>query len=101
MDSLPQPEAAPANEARADRLKRMRMRSWRRGTKEMDLILGPYADKMLSDMDDAALDLYDALLSENDQDLYRWVTGQEAAPERFAALVETLTPDGASHGVRD
>ena len=32
------------------RLKRMRMRSWRRGTKEMDLVLGPYADARLAAM---------------------------------------------------
>ena len=32
------------------RLKRLTMRSWRRGMKEMDLILGPYADARLADM---------------------------------------------------
>jgi antitoxin CptB len=39
----------------AARIKRMRMRAWRRGIKEMDLILGPYADERLAAMppDDA------------------------------------------------
>ena len=45
--------------ASEDRLKRMRMRSWRRGTKEMDLILGPYADARLSGLSVPELDLYD------------------------------------------
>ena len=35
------------------RLKRMSMRSWRRGTKEMDLILGPWSDAHLAGLDDA------------------------------------------------
>ncbi len=73
------------------RLKRLRMRSMRRGIKEMDLILSAFADEKLAGMGDAELTLYDALLSENDQDLYQWVTGQTAAPARFAALVTTIS----------
>lgn len=73
------------------RLKRLKMRSMRRGIKEMDLILSAFAEENLALMDDATLDLYDALLSENDQDLYQWVTGQAAAPERFAALIQGIS----------
>ncbi len=69
------------------RLKRLRMRSWRRGTKEMDLILGPFADSELAGLQGADLDLFDALLSENDQDLYAWITGAQAVPVRYAALL--------------
>lgn len=69
------------------RLKRMRMRSWRRGTKEMDLVLGPFADAHLAAMGEAELALYDVLLAENDQDLLPWVLGQTPAPARFAALI--------------
>lgn len=72
------------------RLKRMAMRAWRRGTKEMDLILGPYADQRLSGMDGAALDLFDALLEENDQDLLPWVLGSQPPPARFAGLIADL-----------
>jgi antitoxin CptB len=72
------------------RLKRMAMRSWRRGTKEMDLVLGPYADAHLAKMDDATLALYDQLLNENDQDLLPWVLGQRPAPEGFATLIAEI-----------
>lgn len=72
------------------RLKRMAMRSWRRGTKEMDLVLGPYADARLGAMTLAELDAYDALLAENDQDLMAWMLGQKAAPEAHAELIRTL-----------
>ena len=73
-----------------DRLKRMRMRAWRRGTKEMDLILGPYADAHLAAMDGAALDAFEALLAENDQDLYPWITGAAPVPPGHAALLEKI-----------
>jgi antitoxin CptB len=73
-----------------DALKRMRMRSWRRGTKEMDLVLGPFADARLADMSGSALADYDALLAENDQDLIQWVLGQSAPPDRFAPLIAQI-----------
>ena len=79
------------NETAEARLKRLRMRSWRRGTKEMDLVLGPFADASLLGMDPGALDLYDRLLAENDQELILWVTGQVAAPVEFAGLVAAIS----------
>ena len=79
-----------SEELREHRLKRMHMRSMRRGIKEMDLILTAYAGANLADMSDAMLDSYDALLNENDQDLIRWVTGQEPAPEALARRVEPV-----------
>ena len=72
------------------RLKRMRMRAWRRGTKEMDLVLGPFADAHLARMDAATLDAFDAILAENDQDLIQWVLGQAAPPPAHAGLVGQL-----------
>ena len=78
-------------EIRETRQKRMTMRSWRRGTKEMDLILGPYADAHLRGMDEVALDHFDALLAENDQDLYPWISGATAAPEGFSGLIADIT----------
>jgi len=81
-------------EPRETRLKRLRMRSMRRGIKEMDIILGRFAETELDGLDAATLDVYDTLLSENDQDLYRWVTGQAAPPGRFASII-TRIADGA------
>ena len=81
-------------ETAENRLKRLRMRSWRRGTKEMDLILGPFADARLGDLDPATLDLYDALLDENDQDLYLWVSKGGFPPEHGAVLALVRTHHG-------
>ncbi len=77
-------------ETRDVRIKRLKMRSMRRGIKEMDLILAAYADRNLADMDSSGLDTYDALLHENDQDLYQWVTGQVAPPPQFSDLVSDI-----------
>lgn len=73
------------------RLKKLSMRSWHRGIKEMDLILGHYSDDALPDMEARTLDLYEALLDENDQDLYLWVSGRQATPDRFADLMAAIT----------
>lgn len=83
-------EGEAAGETREARLKRMAMRSWRRGTKEMDLILGPFADVRLAGLGAEKLALYDALLSENDQEIYPWITGAEVPPERFSALIAEI-----------
>lgn len=77
-------------EDREARLKRMRMRSWRRGTKEMDLVLGPYADACLAAMEPDKLDLYDALLEEYDQDLYPWVSGTRPCPPEYLELLSEI-----------
>lgn len=78
-------------EPRDVKIKRLRMRSMRRGTKEMDLILMGFADAHLAQMSDDGLTLYDALLEENDQDLYRWVSGQEPGPEQFSELLSRIS----------
>lgn len=76
------------------RLKRLRMRSWRRGTKEMDLILGPYSDSQLTAMTPVELDQYEQLLDENDQDLYLWVAArlrdEHPGPQELAALLDRV-----------
>jgi antitoxin CptB len=72
------------------RRKRLAMRSMRRGIKEMDLILSAYAEVRLAAMAPGEMDLYDALLSENDHDLYQWVTAQRPAPAPFAPLIEDI-----------
>ena len=72
------------------RLKRLQMRSMRRGIKEMDLILASYATGKLAGMDPVALDCYEALLNENDQDLYQWVTGQVPTPPQYAELIADI-----------
>lgn len=76
------------------RLRKLRMRSWRRGIKEMDLILGPFSDSQIEAMSPADLDLYEVLLNENDQDLYPWITarfsGNHPGPAQFGPLLDRV-----------
>lgn len=78
-------------ETAQDRIKRLKMRSWRRGTKEMDMILGPFSDTELTRLDQGQIDLYDALLSENDHELYQWVTAQVPTPEAYLDLLSDIS----------
>lgn len=84
------------NETPEHRLKRLRLRSWRRGIKEMDLILGAYADARLAKLDAATLDAYEALLDENDQDLYKWVSGAGPHPAAHSAMLAEIA---SFHGI--
>ncbi|RJF87334.1 succinate dehydrogenase assembly factor 2 [Oleomonas cavernae] len=70
--------------------RRLRFRSWHRGTKETDLILGSFADAHVGGFDAAQLDRYEALLEEEDPDIYAWLTGGVAAPERVRSDVLEL-----------
>ncbi|MEM7439190.1 MAG: succinate dehydrogenase assembly factor 2 [Pseudomonadota bacterium] len=78
------------NEARDIRLKRLRLRSWRRGIKEMDLILGGFADTCLKDLLDTDLDAHEALMSEMDQDLYAWINGAQPAPAHHRPALDKI-----------
>ena len=64
------------------RRKRLRFRSWHRGMKELDLLLGGFADRELRAMDEAELDRFEALLEVPEPTIYAWFTGQAVpAPE--------------------
>lgn len=76
--------------AREMRLKRLRHRSWRRGVRETDLLLGPFADAALAGLDDGLLDAFERLLEENDWDIYYWVAGAIEVPPEHAPLIEQL-----------
>ncbi|MEL6337635.1 MAG: succinate dehydrogenase assembly factor 2 [Pseudomonadota bacterium] len=74
-------------ETRDIRLKRLRIRSWRRGTREMDMLLGPFADEGLAALDEGMLAAYEDLLEVNDWDLYAWMSGKAEATLPHAPLV--------------
>ncbi|HEV8391150.1 MAG TPA: succinate dehydrogenase assembly factor 2 [Dongiaceae bacterium] len=61
--------------------KRLKFRSWHRGTREMDLLLGRFADSSLAGFDQGALRAYAALLEQPDPDIYDWVSGRGECPE--------------------
>jgi antitoxin CptB len=60
--------------------KQLLFRSWHRGTREIDLLLGKFADRHVPEMDAGQLELYDRFLSNNDPDIFNWVTAAEPLP---------------------
>lgn len=83
-----------AGEDIAMRRKKIRYRAWHRGTREMDLVLGPFADAHAEGMDEGELDRLEALMEEEDPHLLRWVMGQETPPEGVdVAFLERVIAD--------
>ena len=70
--------------------KRLKMRSMRRGIKEMDLILKNFSDLNLNLMSELELENFESLLLENDQDLCQWSTGQVNPKKEFVDLIEDI-----------
>lgn len=75
------------------RRKRLNYRSRHRGTKEMDILLGAFADRYLSDFSAAQLDRFEGLLQNSDPDLYGWISGQDSVPAGLDHDVMRLLKD--------
>jgi len=73
------------------RIKRLKYRANHRGIKEMDIILGGFADQCLEKLDDTEIDAFEHLMNEQDRDLLIWFTGEVDFPHNAlnAILNET------------
>jgi antitoxin CptB len=73
------------------RRKRLLFRSWRRGTRESDLLLGAFAERYLGGWGAAELDRYEALLGNSDAELFDWIAGRAApAAEQDTDILRLL-----------
>jgi len=72
------------------RRRKLLFRSWHRGIREMDLVLGGFADAEIHGLNEAELDQYERLLEIQDGDLLSWVTGETPAPEAHSALLKKI-----------
>jgi antitoxin CptB len=72
------------------RTRRLRYRAWHRGTRELDLLLGPFADARAAGMGSAELAAFERLLGEEDTLLQTWLLGLETPPTHHAALIARL-----------
>lgn len=70
-----------AEDALEIRRKRAYYNSWHRGTREMDLLIGGFAEQHLSDLTAQDLERYEHILQLPDDDLYAWITGRADIPE--------------------
>ncbi|MBV8925547.1 MAG: succinate dehydrogenase assembly factor 2 [Bradyrhizobium sp.] len=67
-----------------ERRKRLLFRCWRRGTRELDLILGRFADAEIADLSDDELGQLEHLLEVPDPEFYAAVTGGRSLPAEYA-----------------
>ena len=72
------------------RLKRLKFRSWHRGWKETDLILGGFADAKLGTLDDAQLEAFEQLLDQDDDIIWGWIIGKTETPAEFSGIIAIL-----------
>jgi antitoxin CptB len=72
------------------RRKRLLFRSWHRGTREADLLLGSFAEAHLAGLAADQLDRYEALLECPDADLFDWIVGRTAPPPQYDSDVTRL-----------
>ena len=66
-----------------ERRRRLLYRAWHRGTREMDLILGRFADAFIAELSDAELDAFEHMSEQPDPDLYNWISGEKPLPKEF------------------
>jgi len=70
-----------------ERRRRLLYRAWHRGTREMDLIMGRFADAVLSELTEAEIAELERLAEVPDPELYAWLTGGRPVPEDYDIAV--------------
>ena len=71
--------------------KRLKIQSWRRGMKEMDLILGKFIDKNLDALTHDEIASYERLLLQDDQLIFSWFCNYEKIPVEFTSVVAKIS----------
>jgi antitoxin CptB len=77
------PETMRSSEGLDLRRRKLLFRCWHRGIREMDLILGPFANEEIEILDGAELDEFEHLTKAPDPDLLSWITGEFAVPPEY------------------
>lgn len=69
------------------RRRKLTFRAWRRGFREMDLLMGSFADKHIVELDEDGLAEFERLLVVPDWEVYAWLIGQKPVPENHQGPV--------------
>lgn len=69
------------------RRKRLLFRAWHRGTREMDLLMGRYAESVIETMTEDELTLFEALIDVPDRDLFSWIAQGEPVPSNYDTVI--------------
>lgn len=66
-----------------NKVKKLLYQSWYRGCKETDKIIGYFAKRYIHELSDHELSELEEILSENDNDIYDWLSNKSPMPDRF------------------
>ena len=80
------------------RRRRTLYRSWHRGTREMDLIMGRFADAEIGTLTDEELADFELLIEVPDRDLFRWITDEAEVPSNYDTAVYRRMKAFHQHG---
>ncbi len=70
-----------------ERRRKLNFRAWRRGFREMDLIMGQFADQNIESMSESELQEFERLLATPDWEVYAWIVGNKPVPPNYAGPV--------------
>jgi antitoxin CptB len=76
-----------SSEGLDERRRKLLFRAWRRGVREMDLIVGRFADVHIDKFDEAGLDDFERLIEAPNAELYAWVIGAAIVPATYDTAV--------------
>ena len=66
-------------------------RSWHRGSKETDILLGDFAKSQIHTLNEEELAVYTKLIEENDWDIYEWILNEEiTVPQEYASIITKI-----------
>ena len=85
------------------RRRRLVFHAWHRGTREMDLIMGRFADAEIASLSLEEIASFEALMDAPDGEIFRWITGSLPTPANYdTALLRRIrafhSPTGPLHG---
>ncbi|NBC20234.1 MAG: succinate dehydrogenase assembly factor 2 [Alphaproteobacteria bacterium] len=70
-----------------EKRRKLQFRAWRRGFREMDLIMGSFADQAIAGFDEVQLAEFERLLATPDWEVYAWIIGQKPVPDNHRGPV--------------
>ena len=71
-------------------IKRLKIQSWRRGMKEMDLIFGQFADENLDLLNIDEIASFERLLLQDDQVIFSWFSDLQQVPKEFSNIIKKI-----------
>src|SRR5437868_13155738 len=87
------------------RRRKLLFRSWHRGMREMDLVLGRFADAEIASLGNSELDDYELLLEAQDRDVFSWLTVEAETPSLYTPVLRKIRAfhnhTGPIHAYRD